>query len=127
MWFLCSKKNFAWLWLLVNKFSKSIISHRLGDRSSGTLKQLLYQSRVETDIYCTDHYQVYNDVIPSNKLAQGKRYTYTVEGKNAQIRHYARMLNRKTKCYAKTFKSLNAVIAIVIQRINFGYDFNIKL
>jgi IS1 family transposase len=75
----------------------------------------------------TDYYGAYGDVIPKSKLKQGKAHTYTVESKNSQLRNYAKMLNRRTKCFAKTYKTLNAVIAITIKRINEGFNFNINI
>jgi IS1 family transposase len=100
--------------------SRRILSFRLGDRSTATLKTLLWQANLSATIFCADYYAAYNEAIPAHKLAQGKKYTVTVESKNGQLRHYLRMLNRKTKCYPKTFKTLNAALAIVIQRINDG-------
>jgi IS1 family transposase len=97
----------------VDRQTRKIISFRLGDRSSGTLtrraaelakpNKLLWQAEVQVDIYYCDHYAAYNDVLPKHRLKQEKAYTYTVESKNAQLRNYTKMLNRRTKAYAKTF------------------------
>lgn len=122
-----SKKNIIWLWQCVDKATRKILAFRLANRSSGALKTLLWQYKLEAEKYCTDHYAVYSDVLPQYALVQGKAHTYTVESKNALLRLYTKMLNRKTRCGAKTYKTLNAVIAIVIQRINHGYHFHIDL
>ena len=56
---------------------------------------------IKTEKYCTDYYSVYNKILPKNKLEQSKAKTYTIEGKNNQIRHYLARFHRKTHCYSK--------------------------
>ena len=80
---------------------------------------------IEAQIWCTDHYGAYKNVLLGKNHVEGKAHTFTVESKNAQVRHYLRMLSRKTKCYPKSWRTLNAAIAIVIKRINKGNNFKI--
>ena len=79
---------------------------------------------VKADIIATDDYGAYNN-IPSHKRIKGKAHSFTVESKNSQMRHYIKTLNQKTKCYAKTSRTLNAPIATPIYRINKGYYFKL--
>jgi insertion element IS1 protein InsB len=99
----------------------------VGDRSSAALKTLLHKAHLRASTYFTDYYAAYGEVIPAHRLVQGKAHTFTVESKNSQLRHYLKMLNRRTKCYPKTFRTLNAALALVIQRINDGFNFKINM
>ena len=52
----------------------------------------------------SDYWQAYPAVIPAEVLLQTKAETYTVEGKNAQIRHSLARFRRKTFCYSKSLE-----------------------
>ncbi|MFV0400764.1 MAG: hypothetical protein ACK5LX_09145, partial [Oscillospiraceae bacterium] len=47
-----------------------------------------------------------------------KSDTYTVEGINADLRHYIPTLARKSRCFARSIDSLRAVIAVFIDAYN---------
>ena len=59
--------------------------------------------------YCTDAYAGYvgrNYHRGWHLVAAGKSQTYSVEGDNAELRHYLKCLARKTRCFAKRLESL---------------------
>jgi len=66
-------------------------------------------------VVATDYWQAYPAVIPAEIHLQTKAETYTVEGKNAQIRHRLARFKRKTFCYSKSvemvFLSLKLLFA----------------
>lgn len=64
---------------------------------------MLFFGEVEADIYATDDFRPYN-ILPQERHVRSKAHTYTVESKNAQIRHYLARFRRRTKCYSKTVR-----------------------
>ena len=52
-------------------------------------------------MFCTDRWKIYRTLIPSDRLTQSKKETYTVESLNANVRHYLARFRRCTRCYSK--------------------------
>jgi insertion element IS1 protein InsB len=55
---------------------------------------------LDAECYATDGFRAYNKLPPQKHLI-GKAHTFTVEGKNSQLRHYLARFHRRTKCYSK--------------------------
>ena len=47
-----------------------------------------------------------------------KSDTFTVEGINADIRHYIPILRRRSRCFPRTIKTLRAVLDLFVQAYN---------
>lgn len=62
--------------------------------------------------YFTDNWEVYNEVIPAEKLTQGKKYTIGIEQNNSNVRHYLGRMTRKTKVVTKSIEMLNISLLI---------------
>lgn len=59
--------------------------------------------------YCTDGFSIYagrNYHRGWHLVAHGKSQTYSVEGDNAELRHYIKCLACSTRCFAKRLDSL---------------------
>jgi insertion element IS1 protein InsB len=68
----------------------------LGNRGYATGSQLWESLKDKTIGWVmTDHWKVYPQMIPSDKLIQSKKETYTVEGYNTRLRHHLARLKRK--------------------------------
>ena len=50
----------------------------------------------------TDSWKVYRALIPTAQLRQSKAETYTVESRNASIRHFLGRFRRRTRCSSKS-------------------------
>jgi insertion element IS1 protein InsB len=112
---LCSKKERQlWLWLAVDRDIKDVMAFRVGSRGRKTLKRLMFMGKLTADMYATDHYRAYN-ILPEDRHIRSKAHTYTVEAKNAQIRHYLARFHRRTKCYSK---AVHMVVATLILFFN---------
>lgn len=57
-------------------------------------------------------------MLPKHRFKQVKKHTFTLESKNATLRLFAKMLNRGTSCFTKTFNTINGLITITINKIN---------
>ena len=99
---LKKKTKKLWLWLAADCLASKVIDVELGCRGIETLKKLWEKlSSQRNACICTDRYRVYAKVIPAKQHAATKVEIWSVEGKNAQIRHRLAHFHRKTFCYSK--------------------------
>ncbi len=85
----------------------------------------------EADIYYTDGYLGYIDVVYPGKHIRNirdKKDTHNVESINADLRHYIPVLARRNRCFARKSKRfmmlllylLTLIIVLVWQNLNIG-------
>ena len=82
----------------------AILAYRLGSRGRKTAKRLwaALTARYRITQVMTDSWKVYRKLIPAGQLRQSKTETYTVESRNASIRHFLARFRRRTRCYSKS-------------------------
>jgi IS1 family transposase len=83
--------------------------------------QRIVDEAPQAERYCTDGYVGYLDVIyPGNHIRNmiDKSDTHTVEGVNADLRHYIPILARRSRCFARTLETLQAVIEVFVDAYN---------
>ena len=83
--------------------------------------QAMVDSAAPAQSYCTDGYTGYIDIIYPGKHKRNisnKRDTYTVEGVNADLRHYIPILARRSRCFARKIETLKAVIEVFAEAYN---------
>ncbi len=70
--------------------------------------------------YYSDGFEVYQTIVypGQHRVSEGKRDTYTVEGSNADLRHYVAALARKTRCFARSEASLRDTLKLVMTAYN---------
>ncbi len=71
--------------------------------------------------YCTDGWLGYVDVAyPGRHIrnCRDKSDTFTVEGVNADLRHYIPLLRRRSRCFARSLETLMAVIDVFVDAYN---------
>ena len=77
-------------------------------------------------LYCSDGYLGYIDVAYPGRYIQNihdKSDTHTVESVNADLRHYIPVLARRSRCFARTLETLQAVIEVFVDAYNkFGTE-----
>ena len=57
-------------------------------------------------------------MIPSEKLVQTNKETYTIESFNGQIRHFLARFRRKTKCYSKSVELMTYSLILFMAKRN---------
>jgi insertion element IS1 protein InsB len=62
--------------------------------------------------YYTDNWEVYREIIPPEKLIQGKKYTVGIEQNNSNVRHYLGRMRRRTKVVSKSIEMINISLLI---------------
>ncbi|MDE6834515.1 MAG: hypothetical protein K2J39_09780 [Ruminococcus sp.] len=76
----------------------------------------------EAEYYCTDGYKGYVDIVYPGKHIHNvynKKDTFTVEGVNADLRHYIPFLARRCRCFPRSsIEILKAVIEVFVNAYN---------
>ena len=71
--------------------------------------------------YATDGYLSYVDLVYMGNHIRNianKNDTFTVEGINADLRHYIPVLARRSRCFCRALETLKAVLAVFINAYN---------
>ena len=64
------------------------------------------------EFFCTDDYDVYNQVIEEDKLLQTKSQTYYLEQNNGRQRHWFARFRRKSIVVSKTLQMVDLTMAL---------------
>ncbi len=70
------------------------------------------------NVFCSDYWKSYTEVIPDQKHRESKAETFTVEGYNSRIRHYLARFKRKTKCYSKSNHMMEVSLMLLFLKLN---------
>ena len=104
-WFLEYKprtetRENVYLITMVSRKPRQIVGHVVSRNRSARTIQRMVDKAEEAEIYCTDGYSGYLDVVfPGKHLfnIHSKKDTFIVEGVNADLRHYIPTLARKSR------------------------------
>ena len=90
--------------ICVARHTGAVLAYRLGSRGRKTAKRLwaTLAARYRITQVMTDSWKVYRTIIPQAPLVQSKTETYTVESRNASLRHFLARFRRHTRCYSKS-------------------------
>jgi IS1 family transposase len=98
------------------------------DKSPARVQQIV-DSAPEAKKYCTDGWSGYVDVVyPGQHIrnVRDKSNTFTVEGINADLRHYIPILARRSRCFARKLETLHAVLAVFVEAYNRFGEYKLK-
>lgn len=103
---------------MVSREPREITGHMVSrDKTAGTIQQMVDAAPTAKQ-YCTDGYYGYLDVVFPGKHIfnhHSKKETFTVEGVNADLRHYIHTLARCSRCFPRKLENLQAVLAVFVQ------------
>lgn len=125
-WFLERKprtetRENVYIMTMVNRDPRQIVGHAVStDKSSVTIQKMV-DAAPEVACYCTDGYFGYLDVVFPGKHIfniHNKNDTFTVEGVNADLRHYIPTLARRSRCFPRKLENLQAVLAVFVRAYN---------
>ena len=111
----------AYVMTIISREPRRIVGFSAATDKSPERIQKIVDSAPEAKYYCTDGYLGYIDVVyPGEHIrnVHNKNDTFTVEGINADIRHYIPVLARRSRCFCRSFKTLEAVLAVFIDAYN---------
>ena len=120
MWsFVEKKKNQCWLWLAYSPKHRQMLAFSLGKRTDESLRNLLLKlSKVQITRFHTDNWESYRNLIPEVRHWIGKAGTQRIERQNLNFRTHLKRLQRKTICFSKSKKMLEAVVKLYVHQLN---------
>ena len=114
MWhYLGSKKNKLWIWKAYRRETGELIDWECGGRDKATFKRLIDRLlKWKVELFCTDNWAVYQEVIDEDRLFQGKTQTYYLEQNNGRQRHWYARFRRKSIVVSKTLEMVDLTMAL---------------
>ena len=109
--FVKEKGKKVWIFYAYAPQTKEILAITMGRRSKKQLRSLMIQLkhlRIEVDYYCTDLFEGFFSVLPSEKHLAGKEYTKNIEGVNTLIRSKIARLHRRTTKFSKKLVTIGS-------------------
>jgi len=106
---------------MVSRKPRQIVGFDAAFDKSPARVQHIVDSAPEAKKYCTDGWSGYVDVVyPGRHIrnARNKSDTFTVEGVNADLRHYLPILARRSRCFARKLETLQAVLTVFVEAYN---------
>lgn len=125
-WFLERKphtetRENIYIMTMVSRNPRQIVGYVVStDKSSHTIQKMV-DAAPEAETYCTDGYSGYLDVVfPGEHIynIHNKKDTFTVEGVNADLRHYIPTLARRSRCFPRKLENLQAVLSVFVRAYN---------
>ena len=125
-WFLEYKprtetRENIYIMTMVSRKPRQIVGHVVSwDKTSRTIQRMV-DVAPEAEVYCTDGYNGYLDVVfPGKHIfnVHNKNDTFTVEGVNADLRHYIPTLARRSRCFPRKLENLQAVLTVFVHAYN---------
>ena len=120
MWsFVEKKKKQCWLWLAYAPKYRQIIAFSLGRRTDQSLQTLLDQmSSIQITRFYTDNWESYRNLLPDFRHWIGKSGTQRIERQNLNFRTHLKRLQRRTICFSKSKRMLEAVVKLYVHQLN---------
>ena len=100
---------------------RQILGHTVSYDKSAKMLQKAVNMALCSEIYCTDGYNGYLDTIfPGKHIfnSYNKNDTLTVEGVNADLRHYIPTLARRSRCFSRKLENLQAAFTVFVTAYN---------
>ena len=121
--FVACKRNQTWVWIVLCRTTRQVVSYAIGARSEATCQRLwrsippIYR----TGTCFTDFWAAYHAVIPdSQHVAVGKETGETahIERWNNTLRQRLARFVRKTLSFSKTLEMHRACLLLFLHRYN---------
>jgi IS1 family transposase len=111
----------VYLMTMVSRKPRQIVGFDVARDKSPERIQKIVDSAPAAEKYCTDGWSGYIDVIYPGmhvRNTRDKSDTFTVEGVNADLRHYIPILARRSRCFARKLETLYAVVEVFANAYN---------
>jgi len=111
----------VYIMTLISRKPRQIVGYAVAADKSPQRRQGIVDSAPEAANYCTDGCLGYIDIVYPGKHIRNvanKNDTFTVEGINADLRHYIPVLARRSRCFCRSLETLEAVVAVFVDAYN---------
>jgi IS1 family transposase len=111
----------AYIMTMVRRNQRQIVGFEVARDKCAWRIQRMVDEAPEAQKYCTDGYIGYTDVIyPGEHVRKmrDKSDTHIVEGVNADLRHYIPLLAMRSRCFARSLETLQAVMEVFVEAYN---------
>jgi insertion element IS1 protein InsB len=107
------KDNQYWIAYALCPVSKAVIDFTVGKRSKGTLRRVVNTLLLSGVQYIsTDHLNIYRTLIPAERHCRKAYHTNHIERYNLNLRTHLKRLGRRTLCFSKSRRLLEACVRI---------------
>src|SRR4029450_8237954 len=97
------KRHKLWIWKALDPDTGHLLDWECGRCDAATLKQLVDRlTRWAVVFYCTNHWQVYTAVIPSERLVMSKAHTDAIARNHGRQRHWCGRFKRRSISVSKS-------------------------
>ena len=129
-WFTNGRKSHenginTYIMTMASRVPHQILAFDVDNAIQSKLIQAMVDRSPYSEKYFTDGCTVYLDVDFGGRHIRNihnKNDTYTVEGTNADLRHYIAGLRRRSRCFFRKLETLKAVLYVFINAFNkFGH------
>ena len=130
-WFIEKKprtetRENVYIMTMVSREPRQIVGFDVASDKSPERIQKIVDNVPEAEYYCSDGYNGYIDIVYPGKHIRNihdKSDTFTVEGVNADLRHYIPILARRSRCFPRSLETLKAVVSVFVDAYNqFGLE-----
>jgi len=117
--FVQNKGKKVWILYAYCQKTNEILAVTMGKRNRKTVKELYKRlQHLKIDYWCTDHWEAFKTVFPSQKHKIGKEFTKAIEGINTYLRGACKRLSRRTTAFSKNVNNHWAAIKLVMMHRN---------
>ena len=115
-----NKSNQRGLWFAVDHATNTVLAYVFGRRKDAVFKELkTLLNPFNITRYYTDDWGAYERHLEPSTHETGKRNTQKIERKNLNFRTWIKRLARKTICFSKLEIMHDAVIGLLINKVEF--------
>lgn len=111
----------TYIMTMVSRNPRQIVGHTVSrDKAFETIQRMV-DAAPQAECYCTDGYSGYQDVVfPGQHIfnIHDKSDTFTVEGVNADLRHYIPCLKRRSRCFPRKLANLQVILLVFVRAYN---------
>ena len=101
------------IWKAYRRETGELIDWECGGRDKTTFRRLIERLlKWDVELFCTDNWVFYQEVIDEGKLFQSKTQTYFLEKNNGRQRHWYARFRRKSIVVSKTLEMVDLTMAL---------------
>ena len=114
------EKNKAYIVTAVDRQTHAIVGWAVCAERTLEILQSVIDTASKAQSYYTDGFLMYQDLSywGTHTMLKDKSETYSVEGGNADLRHYLARLARSSRCFSRCFKALARAVELFVYFYN---------